>query len=315
MSLRDLFPDPSHLDPDALTEPPDELPADPEVPVDCLGCGVCESCIDRSISAAEEAADGPGPDYPALKITVGVHPPGSDERPFSYRDIPEEFWSPGPDDFRGEEPEWSDGPDAIRATVTVVAKLKPLPDPADVADWEGEILDGPPPLSAMEGQEYQLGPMPAELEEVMIGCQCPGCPGKANPGGLLCQPCRDGIDAGRVAHPHGAGRKSHLPDVAELIGRSEALRDAGMAQVEEAAGDDWNTRARAWLKTYLEANREYNPDLVNGTGPKPREARAWGPVTLKAIREGWIVRTGYAPRVNGRCAPGPVYKSLIFKGK
>lgn len=33
-------------------------------------------------------------------------------------------------------------------------------------------------------------------------CQCPGCSRTAATGGLLCQKCRDGIDAGLVDHPH-----------------------------------------------------------------------------------------------------------------
>lgn len=100
----------------------------------------------------------------------------------------------------------------------------------------------------------------------------------------------------------------------DAIASAEAARDAALEQVAGAAPRGWEDAASAWLCDYLRAHAEYVPDVANRDGPEPPEKRAWGAVIRRAIRAGWIVRTGFAPRTRGHCTPGPVYRSNLFKG-
>lgn len=98
------------------------------------------------------------------------------------------------------------------------------------------------------------------------------------------------------------------------LAEAEAARDEALDRVEANAPDGWIEAALAWLRVHLEANPEYVPDVSNRLGPQPPERRAWGVVTRRAIRQGWIERTGYAPRTCGHSTPGPVYRSLLWGG-
>lgn len=95
---------------------------------------------------------------------------------------------------------------------------------------------------------------------------------------------------------------------------AESARDEALDQVARNAPDGWEADASAWLCAYLRVHREYVPDVANRNGPEPPERRAWGIITRRAIRAGWIVRTGFTPRTRGHATPGPVYRSLLFQG-
>ena len=110
-------------------------------------------------------------------------------------------------------------------------------------------------------------------------------------------------------------RQPDLFDPPPTMAQAVAARDAALELVESNAGKVWIEAATGWLRGFLEGHAEYVPDRDNQGGPQPAERRAWGTITRRALRNGWLELTGYAPRTRGHATPGPVYKSLIFGGQ
>lgn len=125
----------------------------------------------------------------------------------------------------------------------------------------------------------------------------------------------------------------HLPDsevaaynaahdraAAELVAarhRSEHQRDAALAAVEANADDDWLTEAYDQLVAYLQNHPEFFvDDFWSATGLRePREARALGPVVMRAARAGLMEKTGdFRKSVRSNMTEKPVWRSLIHLG-
>jgi hypothetical protein len=104
-----------------------------------------------------------------------------------------------------------------------------------------------------------------------------------------------------------------FPDPPALLA-AERARDAAMEQAAANAPAGWEARATDWLRSYLETHAEYVPDTANREGPEPPERRAWGGVVRRALRLGWMVKGGYAPRTQGHATMGPVYRSKLYGG-
>jgi hypothetical protein len=80
-------------------------------------------------------------------------------------------------------------------------------------------------------------------------------------------------------------------DAALLRAENEA-RDAAIERVEAHADDDWKAAALAAVELAARTRETFTGDDVWNMGlPKPREARALGPVMLGAARAGLITRT------------------------
>lgn len=93
-------------------------------------------------------------------------------------------------------------------------------------------------------------------------------------------------------------------------------RDAAIARVEAGADAEWKVAAAWAVYSVALSKRYFTGDDIWASGlPKPREARALGPVMLRAKRAGVIRPTG---RVVASDVPGnhrnPHYEweSLIF---
>lgn len=97
------------------------------------------------------------------------------------------------------------------------------------------------------------------------------------------------------------------------------LRNAGMAAA--AANADrmtprWCDRAFEFLTDYVATNEapfmteEVRAAAEKNGLPPPPDRRAWGSVTTRAVREGFIKRIGYGPqRAAGcHCAPKSIWK-------
>lgn len=104
-------------------------------------------------------------------------------------------------------------------------------------------------------------------------------------------------------------------DPEEARTQSIAERDLGMDRAELAAGP-WNDEAFAFVRTYLEAHAELFCDDLWAAGlSEPPNAKALGPVILRAAREGLMEKSGnYRPSVSSHGIPKPVWRSLIFRG-
>ena len=77
-------------------------------------------------------------------------------------------------------------------------------------------------------------------------------------------------------------------------------RDAAIARAVEhadAVQPSWSDHAYAFLIAYLRAHASFTTEQVRdaaaGTIPEPPSRRAWGSVTLRAVRAGLIIRKGY----------------------
>lgn len=92
-----------------------------------------------------------------------------------------------------------------------------------------------------------------------------------------------------------------------------ADRDRALAQVDRNADQEWKDRALQAVRQVCISSAEWHSDDVWATGlDEPREARALGPVVLRAIRNGWCVKTDRVrPSVRSHGSGKPVYRSLI----
>ena len=115
----------------------------------------------------------------------------------------------------------------------------------------------------------------------------------------------------------------HVPGQGALFADAATARELGMARVEQAAGEPWNSYARRFLESYCEAHAEVFCDAVWDAGlvePPPNAAgkptlRAFGPVMAHAVRSGWMSKVGYRPSVRSNLAAKPVYQSALYKGQ
>lgn len=89
-------------------------------------------------------------------------------------------------------------------------------------------------------------------------------------------------------------------------------RDAAMAQVEANAGVEFAEAAAGFITNFLEcveqATGERLTDACKQRGIVPHDDRAFGPVFMRLLRQGKIVRVGYCQRTKGHgTAGGSIY--------
>lgn len=93
-------------------------------------------------------------------------------------------------------------------------------------------------------------------------------------------------------------------------------RNEALAQVEANADGFWKEHAKATLRHIAGANRYLTSDDLWEAGlPKPREARAMGPIFLWGQRSGLIQDSGEITRstqVNCHRMPRRIWRSLIY---
>lgn len=119
----------------------------------------------------------------------------------------------------------------------------------------------------------------------------------------------------RVSHDTAAAAQPTLWD--QPHGRTRAARARrrdGMARADDHADSRWKIDAWTWLVAYLRSHPTFFADDVWPAGcPRPAEARAFGPLVLRAAREGLIRKTGtFRPRTSGNLTPAPVWESLVY---
>lgn len=92
-------------------------------------------------------------------------------------------------------------------------------------------------------------------------------------------------------------------------------RDAALAQVAAGADAAWTAQAWDTLVSYLQAHPTFFVDDLWEAGlVEPREARALGPVVLRAAREGLMRKSGvYRKSVRSNLTEKPVWTSLVYK--
>jgi hypothetical protein len=98
----------------------------------------------------------------------------------------------------------------------------------------------------------------------------------------------------------------------------EAHADAAIAmeRVEQAADSDWMEQAYAAVELTCRRLPDWiSDDVWRESGLRePREARALGPVLMRARRAGLCVRTSMQrPSIRSHGSGKPVWRSLIFR--
>lgn len=94
--------------------------------------------------------------------------------------------------------------------------------------------------------------------------------------------------------------------------------------VYEAAGPIWQAKALEAIRSVASQQPTVHADDVVAIFPDdpPCDRRAWGGVWRRAVKQGYVERTGefrhntLAATLNENCHPGftrPVYRSLIFQ--
>lgn len=97
--------------------------------------------------------------------------------------------------------------------------------------------------------------------------------------------------------------------------RSMAQRNDALVQVEAAADPDWMAEAWDALVLWLQTHSEFFCDDIWETGlSEPREARALGPVILRASRENLMEKSGeYRKSIRSNMSAKAVWTSHIFQ--
>lgn len=98
-------------------------------------------------------------------------------------------------------------------------------------------------------------------------------------------------------------------------------RESGIFRGEVGANaeiDGWSDLALERIVEYAASHETFLMEEVRRSlpedFPEPSDARAWGVVTRKAVKDKIISRTeNYAPARSSNLSPKPVWSSLIFK--
>lgn len=103
---------------------------------------------------------------------------------------------------------------------------------------------------------------------------------------------------------------------ATLFDAAREARDAALAAVDEHARPDWKDIAYRSLDIYLRTHETMFVDdfWTDANLPAPRESRALGPVFLRAVREGLMVKDGtFRPSVRSHLQAKPVWRSRVYE--
>jgi len=96
---------------------------------------------------------------------------------------------------------------------------------------------------------------------------------------------------------------------------SRKKRDEALAQVDAAADAAWKEEAWAAMVAYLETHEEFFVDDLWEDGlSQPREARAIGPIILRAASQGLMKKTSKSrPSVRSNMSIKPIWRSMVFR--
>lgn len=97
--------------------------------------------------------------------------------------------------------------------------------------------------------------------------------------------------------------------------QAKAERDAALAQVEDNSDARWKLEAERLVIEYARTGRHFtSDDIMDGLARldvQTHDARALGPVMLKAIRREWIHKTGYTASRRRHATPIAEYVGII----
>lgn len=107
--------------------------------------------------------------------------------------------------------------------------------------------------------------------------------------------------------------KRHRLDAREARG----ARDDALQRVAEHSNPDWVRSAKAVVRDLAYSLAEFATDEAWRQGlPKPREARAMGPVMMWAVRQGLVANSGRVKKtaqVSRHAAPVTIWESLVYR--
>lgn len=87
-----------------------------------------------------------------------------------------------------------------------------------------------------------------------------------------------------------------------------AGRDEGMTRVSRKAGHAFAEQAERFVVIYLRQHNEAPGERITNAckeaGIRPHDDRAFGPVYMRLIRQGLIVKCGTCKRLKGHCTAG-----------
>jgi len=98
------------------------------------------------------------------------------------------------------------------------------------------------------------------------------------------------------------------------VAKANADRDRAMTRVNATASKLWKDQASGIIRALAETGRHFTSDDVMDRMDQldiVTDPRALGPVMRKALTDGWIVKTGYAPSRRRHSTPINVYVGLI----
>lgn len=101
------------------------------------------------------------------------------------------------------------------------------------------------------------------------------------------------------------------------LATAAAARDDALERVEAAADAAWFDMAWKALVAYLRRHEQFFvDDFWSETElPVPREARALGPLVRRAVRAGYLKKTGgYRPSVRSHMTAKPIWRSTLCPG-
>lgn len=98
--------------------------------------------------------------------------------------------------------------------------------------------------------------------------------------------------------------------------RDDGIRRAVERTESESPG--WTEKAYQFLVEYSRQNERFqtwmcNQASKNGGVPIPKNEKSWAAPVRKALREGIIVKDGFAPNPRRHLTDAPVYRSLLYK--
>lgn len=100
------------------------------------------------------------------------------------------------------------------------------------------------------------------------------------------------------------------------VARARKQRDRAVERVESNADDLWKAEAWSFMLRFCEEHELVHVDDLWDAGlPTPREARALGPLMMRARKAGLIAPTGQSrPSVRSHLSSKPLWRSLVYRG-